>query len=38
MPHHHDPVRFAQLLADFCESSAPARLTADHWRPRDDVR
>jgi pimeloyl-ACP methyl ester carboxylesterase len=35
MPHHHDPDRFAQLLADFCESTTPARLTADHWRPRD---
>jgi pimeloyl-ACP methyl ester carboxylesterase len=36
MPHHHDPDRFAQLLADFCESTEPAQLTADHWRPRSD--
>ncbi|HEX6023768.1 MAG TPA: alpha/beta fold hydrolase [Solirubrobacter sp.] len=33
MPHHHDPERFAELLADFCAQTDPARLTADHWRP-----
>jgi pimeloyl-ACP methyl ester carboxylesterase len=38
MPHHHDPARFAQLLADFCATTAPAQLTADHWRPRSDGR
>jgi pimeloyl-ACP methyl ester carboxylesterase len=33
LPHHQDPERFAQLLADFCDTTEPARLTADHWRP-----
>jgi len=33
MPHHDDPERFADVLADFCESTEPARLTTDHWRP-----
>jgi pimeloyl-ACP methyl ester carboxylesterase len=33
MPHHHDPERFAAIMADFCETSEPAHLTADHWRP-----
>ena len=33
MPHDDDPARFAQLLTDFCESTKPAELTADHWRP-----
>jgi pimeloyl-ACP methyl ester carboxylesterase len=33
MPHDDDPYRFAKVLIDFCESTEPARLTADHWRP-----
>jgi pimeloyl-ACP methyl ester carboxylesterase len=33
MPHDDDPDRFAEILTDFCESTAPAELTADHWRP-----
>jgi pimeloyl-ACP methyl ester carboxylesterase len=33
MPHHDDPARFAAVLTDFCAGTAPARLTADHWRP-----
>jgi pimeloyl-ACP methyl ester carboxylesterase len=33
MPHHHDPELFAAILADFCASTEPASLTADHWRP-----
>ena len=33
MPHLHDPERFAAIMADFCETSEPAHLTADHWRP-----
>jgi pimeloyl-ACP methyl ester carboxylesterase len=33
MPHHHDPERFGELLAEFCASTQPASLTADHWRP-----
>jgi pimeloyl-ACP methyl ester carboxylesterase len=33
LPHHQDPERFARLLVDFCASTEPARLTADHWRP-----
>ena len=33
MPHHDDPERFADILADFCTSTEPARLTTDHWRP-----
>jgi pimeloyl-ACP methyl ester carboxylesterase len=33
MPHHDDPERFAEILAEFCTGTEPARLTADHWRP-----
>jgi pimeloyl-ACP methyl ester carboxylesterase len=33
MPHHHDPERFAAILADFCATTKSASLTADHWRP-----
>jgi len=33
MPHDADPVRFADLLTDFCDATDPARLAADHWRP-----
>ncbi len=32
MPHHYDAARFAALLADFCATTEPAHLTADHWR------
>src|SRR3954451_10453162 len=31
MPHNADPERFAALLVDFCATTEPARLTADHW-------
>ena len=33
MPHDDDPERFAAELIGFCESTAPAQLTHDHWRP-----
>jgi pimeloyl-ACP methyl ester carboxylesterase len=33
MPHHQDPDRFAEILGRFCSDTAPAHLTADHWRP-----
>ena len=33
MPHDADPERFAAVLTDFCETTEPARLTADHWQP-----
>src|SRR5215208_2604301 len=31
MPHDADPERFAALLTEFCERTAPAQLTPDHW-------
>jgi pimeloyl-ACP methyl ester carboxylesterase len=33
MPHDADPERFAALLIEFWESTEPAQLAADHWRP-----
>jgi pimeloyl-ACP methyl ester carboxylesterase len=33
MPHDDDPYRFAKVLIDFCDTTEPARLTADHWKP-----
>jgi pimeloyl-ACP methyl ester carboxylesterase len=33
MPHDDDPQRFADVLTAFCESTEPARLSADHWGP-----
>ena len=33
MPHDADPERFAALLIEFCTTTQPAELTADHWRP-----
>jgi pimeloyl-ACP methyl ester carboxylesterase len=33
MPHDDDPYRFAKILTDFCDTTEPARLTADHWQP-----
>src|SRR5215211_4462562 len=33
MPHGDDPEHFADVLTEFCESTQPARLTHDHWRP-----
>ena len=33
MPHDDDPYRFAKVLIDFCDTTEPARLTADHWQP-----
>ena len=33
MPHDADPERFAAVLTDFCETTDPAHLTADHWQP-----
>jgi pimeloyl-ACP methyl ester carboxylesterase len=31
LPHDADPERFASLLIEFCETTEPAKLTADHW-------
>jgi pimeloyl-ACP methyl ester carboxylesterase len=31
MPHDADPERFASLLIEFCDTTEPAHLTADHW-------
>jgi pimeloyl-ACP methyl ester carboxylesterase len=33
MPHDADPERFASVLTDFCNSTTPAQLSADHWQP-----
>ena len=33
LPHAADPDRFAAVLTDFCETTDPAQLTADHWQP-----
>jgi pimeloyl-ACP methyl ester carboxylesterase len=33
LPHHDDPRRFAGAVRKFCQSTEPARLTADHWQP-----
>jgi pimeloyl-ACP methyl ester carboxylesterase len=33
MPHHDDPERFAAILTEHCDSTEPARLSTDHWRP-----
>jgi pimeloyl-ACP methyl ester carboxylesterase len=33
MPHDADPQRFAALLTEFCATTEPAHLAADHWRP-----
>jgi pimeloyl-ACP methyl ester carboxylesterase len=33
MPQEDQPHRFAGVLADFCASTEPARLTHDHWQP-----
>src|SRR5688572_25034003 len=33
MPHDDDPVRFAALLKEFCETTEGARLEHDHWQP-----
>jgi pimeloyl-ACP methyl ester carboxylesterase len=33
MPHADDPERFAEILIDFCASTKPVQLDADHWRP-----
>jgi pimeloyl-ACP methyl ester carboxylesterase len=33
LPHHEDPDRFAEILAEFCATTEPAHLTSDHWRP-----
>jgi pimeloyl-ACP methyl ester carboxylesterase len=33
-PHHVDPERFAQLVAEFMQSTAPARFDADRWQRR----
>src|ERR687890_2442959 len=34
MPHDADPERFAALLIEFCRTTEPAQLTADHWQPK----
>jgi len=33
MAHDADPRRFAEILTDFCDTTEPARLDADHWGP-----
>jgi pimeloyl-ACP methyl ester carboxylesterase len=33
MPHDDDPDRFAAILGEFCATTEPARLSADHWQP-----
>jgi pimeloyl-ACP methyl ester carboxylesterase len=33
MPHDDDPVRFARVLTEFCETTEGARLEHDHWQP-----
>ena len=33
MPHDDEPVRFADALTSFVESTEPARLRQDHWQP-----
>ena len=33
MPHDDDPIRFAALLAEFCETTEGAQLDHDHWQP-----
>jgi pimeloyl-ACP methyl ester carboxylesterase len=36
MPHDDDPERFAEVLLEFCRGTDAARLTADHWKPKQD--
>jgi pimeloyl-ACP methyl ester carboxylesterase len=38
MPHDADPERFAALLIEFCRTTEPAQLTADHWQPKRSPR
>jgi pimeloyl-ACP methyl ester carboxylesterase len=38
MPHDADPGRFAALLIEFCRTTEPAQLTADHWQPKRSPR
>jgi pimeloyl-ACP methyl ester carboxylesterase len=33
MPHADAPDRFVELLTEFCASTEPAHLAADHWQP-----
>jgi pimeloyl-ACP methyl ester carboxylesterase len=33
MPHDDDPVRFADVLKRFCDTTEAARLEHDHWQP-----
>jgi pimeloyl-ACP methyl ester carboxylesterase len=33
-PHHVDPERFARLVAEFMQSTAPARFDPDRWQRR----
>ena len=33
-PHHTDPKRFIQLVADFVDRTEPARFDAERWRDR----
>ena len=33
MPHHDAPDRFVALMVEFCASTEPAHLHADHWQP-----
>ena len=33
MPHADDPERFAAVVTDFCRTTEPVQLGADHWKP-----
>jgi pimeloyl-ACP methyl ester carboxylesterase len=33
LPQDDDPERFAAILTEFCDTTEPARLAEDHWRP-----
>ena len=33
MPHDDDPLRFAALLKEFCETTEGVQLEHDHWQP-----
>jgi pimeloyl-ACP methyl ester carboxylesterase len=33
MPHADAPERFVELVTEFCDSTEPAQLAADHWQP-----
>jgi len=33
MPHADEPKRFADIVIDFCKTTEPVQLDADHWGP-----